>query len=761
MKTNKLFFMAMLVILGGIAKVKAQGVTGTSQTTYYFSNARSAGSYNSNFGFNAGSDSSHGNNNANVSIGHSAGSNNDSGSENTFVGYYSGLSNLSGTSNVFVGSQAGQSNGFTPGMINPQLPNGTYNVFVGAKSGFTNDIGGNNAFFGYYSGFGNSSGSHNTFLGRSAGYGNSTGGGNTYVGTSAGRNSTGSFNSYFGNGAGYWSTGSNNIYLGVETGLGVSGSSSGSGNIFIGNNVGGESSTFSNQSNTLLIDNENIADPLIMGDFATEDLTFNINATNASRVTIKAANATAAAGISGLKFPTLTNAYVPTTSATKFLTVNNAGDVILANGANDDWHTTGNDNISPIFFGGYATTGNSTIVAQLAAINSSGFIGTRSTSVADVVFRRGSAFSGMIGSVNTAFGNGVMGATANGAIMTGINNAAFGAGAASNITEGNDNVAFGHQAISNLRRNGNTIGSHNTAIGSRAGSRNIAGDRNIFIGSNSGNNNVNTIESNKLYIDNISTIDSFIKGDLDTNTRGLILNLVAGNNSYNNNDSKLIINSIGATPAAGISGLRFADMNNTAPAIANPLHRVLSVNDNAAGGDVILVNDRSLYDEDGTLAGNRTVTMGNNNLIFNSTTTQTQNGGRIYIGNQTAFTPTNFATTNGNYKLFVEGGVLTEKAKVALSGTGNWSDYVFANDYKLMPLKEIESFVKENKHLPGIESAEELVKNGLDLGDMQAKQMGKIEELTLYAIEQEKKLEKQGKEIEELKAQIKVLIDRK
>ena len=77
-----------------------------------------------------------------------------------------------------------------------------------------------------------------------------------------------------------------------------------------------------------------------------------------------------------------------------------------------------------------------------------------------------------------------------------------------------------------------------------------------------------------------------------------------------------------------------------------------------------------------------------------------------------------------------------------------------------MPLSEVELFVKENNHLPGIESAKELVKNGLDIADMQAKQMGKIEELTLHLIEQNKQLEKQNKEIEELKEQVKLLLNK-
>lgn len=104
---------------------------------------------------------------------------------------------------------------------------------------------------------------------------------------------------------------------------------------------------------------------------------------------------------------------------------------------------------------------------------------------------------------------------------------------------------------------------------------------------------------------------------------------------------------------------------------------------------------------------------------------------------------TNFcasALPNG-YKLYVNGGILTTKVKVANYCSSAWADYVFANDYKLKPLTEVETFIKENKHLPNVPSAIELEKEGLDLGKMQATQMEKIEELTLYLIELKKEVD--------------------
>lgn len=126
--------------------------------------------------------------------------------------------------------------------------------------------------------------------------------------------------------------------------------------------------------------------------------------------------------------------------------------------------------------------------------------------------------------------------------------------------------------------------------------------------------------------------------------------------------------------------------------------------------------------------------------------------GKVRIGNGA-----NDIKTPAGYKLFVEEGILTEKVKVAVKSTANWADYVFAEDYKLMPLTEVDQFTKENKHLPNVPSAKQMVENGLDVAQMDAKLMEKVEELTLYLIEQHNINEKQAKEIEELKAMVKLL----
>ena len=85
-------------------------------------------------------------------------------------------------------------------------------------------------------------------------------------------------------------------------------------------------------------------------------------------------------------------------------------------------------------------------------------------------------------------------------------------------------------------------------------------------------------------------------------------------------------------------------------------------------------------------------------------------------------------------------GIRTEVVKVDLSNMNEWADYVFEKDHKLISIHNLKEFINKNKHLPGIPSAEEAVKNGVELLEMDSRLLAKIEELTLYIIEQDKSL---------------------
>lgn len=78
------------------------------------------------------------------------------------------------------------------------------------------------------------------------------------------------------------------------------------------------------------------------------------------------------------------------------------------------------------------------------------------------------------------------------------------------------------------------------------------------------------------------------------------------------------------------------------------------------------------------------------------------------------------------------------------------ADHVFNTNYDLKPLSEVEAFVKENKHLPEIQSEKQMQENGLNMNEFQIKLLQKIEELTLYVIDLKKENQAQGKLIENL-----------
>ncbi len=100
----------------------------------------------------------------------------------------------------------------------------------------------------------------------------------------------------------------------------------------------------------------------------------------------------------------------------------------------------------------------------------------------------------------------------------------------------------------------------------------------------------------------------------------------------------------------------------------------------------------------------------------------------------------------GSWKLAVNGEIRAKEIKVE---TG-WSDFVFYDNYKLPTLLEVENHIKIKGHLKDIPSAKEVEENGIYLGEMDSKLLQKIEELTLYTIQQEKKIKKQADKIEKL-----------
>ncbi len=104
-------------------------------------------------------------------------------------------------------------------------------------------------------------------------------------------------------------------------------------------------------------------------------------------------------------------------------------------------------------------------------------------------------------------------------------------------------------------------------------------------------------------------------------------------------------------------------------------------------------------------------------------------------------------TDDPAYKLQVKGNIRAQKIKVTLS---NWPDFVFRPGYTLPSLYELDAYIKKHQHLPNIPSEQEVLRNGVDLGDMNKQLLQKVEELTLYIIQQHKQIEQLAERINSL-----------
>ncbi|TGV01069.1 fibronectin type III domain-containing protein [Flavivirga rizhaonensis] len=141
----------------------------------------------------------------------------------------------------------------------------------------------------------------------------------------------------------------------------------------------------------------------------------------------------------------------------------------------------------------------------------------------------------------------------------------------------------------------------------------------------------------------------------------------------------------------------------------------------AAGNESVVSNTVVITTNNSSEGGSGNWTLSNQDVYYNT--------GNVGIG-----------TSTPDEKLAVNGNIHTKEVRVDLNG---WSDFVFEKDYKLPTLKEVEKHIKEKGHLKDIPSAKNVEEHGILLGDMNAKLLQKIEELTLYILQQQKTLNEQ------------------
>lgn len=349
-------------------------------------------------------------------------------------------------------------------------------------------------------------------------------------------------------------------------------------------------------------------------------------------------------------------------------------------------------------------------------------------------------------------------------------------GAAQSTSAAAGSTFIGYQAgLSNTGVAPGT-GARNTFIGTQAGRGNTTGTQNTYVGYNSGY--VGTTGANNVYVGGYAgynstgggnTFSGYYSGYNTTSEYNAFYGYATGRNNTTGVQNVFMGASAGYSNVNGL-GNTFMGTNagyyNTS-GFENTFIGFNSGHKNATSGMNTFL---------GTRAGFNTLGSGNVFLGHEAGTNETGSN-KFYLGVSTntlmygdfaagkiAIGGTSFPTSAGsvsvaNYKLFVKGGILTEEVRVNLS-TG-WADYVFADTYKLPSLNEVEQFIAKNGHLPNVPSAKQVKEDGIELGQMANIQQEKIEELTLYAIQQNKQLEQLQKEIDELKAAVKGLIANK
>lgn len=305
--------------------------------------------------------------------------------------------------------------------------------------------------------------------------------------------------------------------------------------------------------------------------------------------------------------------------------------------------------------------------------------------------------------------------------VTGSANAAFGESALTKTTSGG-NAAFGVQALPNL-----TTGQINLALGWRAGFTNENGERNIFIGPEAG---WYESGSNKLYIEN-SNADS---------TNALIFGNFASDKVRINGHTQSVYNvTFNDTPAV------YGENDNS---------DYYGIGVQGKGGWkgveglVEGTGPNSYFGVIGSSVGNNT---GSNYGIYGEAYGGTHNYAGYFRGDVAIGGVTPKKATG--YMLSVDGKIAAEEVLVDLSD--DWPDYVFKKDYDLKSLDEVKAHISEKGHLPNVPSAKEVEENGILLGNMNKVLIEKIEELTLYILQQEEKLKSYELRLTQLEKQSK------
>lgn len=366
--------------------------------------------------------------------------------------------------------------------------------------------------------------------------------------------------------------------------------------------------------------------------------------------------------------------------------------------------------------------------ATNAVTNASSYLGTSNNF--DVAFKRQAVAAGRLSTTTTTFGVNTPSAGLPSSVLVGVSAGQYSSGSGFNTFMG-QNAGRGQSAGTVNSGTYNTYLGYNSGQKTTTGSNNfVGGDNagpditvaagNIILGSNAGSNLIGG--SQNICIGPYSTLGSEAMYNVVLGTSASAYGMTNVAIGYATQSS-----GSGNTYLGSRSGLGTDGDNN------------VFIGYEAGSGQT--VSDQLFIDN----------TDSSEPLIWGDfSADQLKLNGKVGIGDVTTFPTTAGGVSVANYKLFVTGGILTDEVRVTLSSSGTWADYVFHKDYNLKPLSEVETFINENGHLPNVPSAAQVKEEGIALGEMAKIQQEKIEELTLYIIELNKKLEAQQKQIDDL-----------
>lgn len=544
---------------------------------------------------------------------------------------------------------------------------------------------------------------------------------NLHIGTSAGKNATSVNNIFFGHHAGLVSTGNHNIFQGYLSG---SNNLSGSFNSFFGY-LSGKSNT-SGTGNTFLGREAGRSNSTGNYNTAIGWLALNKNVSGTGNLAI------------GL-----------------YAGLNNLGNHNTHLGHSAGRNSTGNFNFNAGYAAGYGVEGESPYANSINIGREAGKVLTSGNYNTNIGYRAG--FNLSSGNYNQ-----FLGANAGKATTTGQHNVFIGSSAGLANVEANHNIAIGQNSLDSNNSSNHNIamgyyslknssGEKNIAIGGFAG-HNSDGNGNVFLGYKAGSTETG---SHKLYIENTDTDAPLIYGEFDNDLVQINGDAIIGSVSTTLPSSKKVLanasSSGGGTGVSLVGGANdyignYFSVDNASQKSwkggllyekkasfgRGILH--LCLNNDAFQKDVSIEDAKISIDANGsTINGTIKVTdrigipgplsaWDGDKLV---SSTLIEDDGDFGMG----------TTPVDGYQLAVSGKIKTTEVQVQPSP---WPDYVFSPTYQLPPLSEVEKHIADNGHLKNIPSQGEVTKDGIALGEMNAKLLEKIEELTLYLIEQNK-----------------------